>query len=59
MMKIKRGDYVRINGVLFAVTGKKQQREAEKALKAAKRVSAPIERWNGSAWTSTGTVLRA
>jgi hypothetical protein len=51
------GDYVRIAGVQYPVTGKRQMTIASMALRDAGRMLAQIDHWNGREWNQTGLVL--
>jgi hypothetical protein len=59
----KRGHYVSIpsrgSAALYCVTGSRQRRMASLVLRECGIPSVPITRWDGSAWSETGTVLDA
>lgn len=51
----KKGDYVIVRGVLYSVSGKRNETIAAAALGRGK--IANIGRWNGREWMDTGMVL--
>lgn len=53
--KLARGQYVRINGVLHAVTGRRQAARTAALLAVGQAV--PITQWTGTTWFNTGLVL--
>ena len=61
MSKRKRGWYVRINGMIYCVTGARQERTLANHLRglrahATTRGPWPITYWDGRAWSDTGLV---
>jgi len=54
-----RGLYVLIAGRLFRVNSPRQTKQAAAELARLNRPMAPIERWTGQEWVTTGETLHA
>jgi hypothetical protein len=57
MDHLPKGEYVKIGGKLWPVTGKRQAEMAAAELARVGRRTAAIDHWNGREWSSTGSVL--